>query len=182
MEAARAVPDGQEGEILARGPAQCVGYVDSAATRASFDEDGFFHTGDLGYRTAAGALVITGRKKDLIIRGGENISAKEIEDILIEHPAVREIAVVSMPHARLGEAVCAFVIASRGDLTLRDLSCHLEKAGVARQKFPERLELVDDMPRTAAGKIKKDILRGIAARLVAEEGARIENQSRLAKM
>jgi cyclohexanecarboxylate-CoA ligase len=178
----RAVPDGQEGEILARGPAQCVGYVDSAATRASFDEDGFFHTGDLGYRTAAGALVITGRKKDLIIRGGENISAKEIEDILIEHPAVREIAVVSMPHARLGEAVCAFVIASRGDLTLRDLSCHLEKAGVARQKFPERLELVDDMPRTAAGKIKKDILRGIAARLVAEEGARIENQSRLAKM
>jgi non-ribosomal peptide synthetase component E (peptide arylation enzyme) len=166
-----AVPDGQEGEILARGPAQCVGYVDSAATRTSFDAEGFFHTGDLGYRTAAGALVITGRKKDLIIRGGENISAKEIEDILIEHPAIREISVVSMPHARLGEAVCAFVIASQQGLTLRDLSCYLEKAGLARQKFPERLELVEDMPRTAAGKIKKDVLRGIAARLVAEAGS-----------
>jgi cyclohexanecarboxylate-CoA ligase len=165
-----AVPEGREGEILARGPAQCVGYVDSAATRASFDAEGFFHTGDLGYRTSAGAIVITGRKKDLIIRGGENISAKEIEDILIEHPAIREVAVVSMPHARLGEAVCAFVIASRDGLSLRDLCCHLEKAGIARQKFPERLELVDDMPRTAAGKIQKEVLRGIVARLVAEAG------------
>jgi non-ribosomal peptide synthetase component E (peptide arylation enzyme) len=166
-----AVPEGQEGEILARGPAQCVGYVDTAATHASFDAEGFFHTGDLGYRTAAGALVITGRKKDLIIRGGENISAKEIEDILIEHPAIREVAIVSMPHARLGEAVCAFVIARHDGLTLHDLSCHLERSGIARQKFPERLELVDDMPRTAAGKIKKDVLRGVAARLVAEAGA-----------
>jgi cyclohexanecarboxylate-CoA ligase len=162
------LPDGREGEILARGPSQCVGYVDQAATRASFDQDGFFHTGDLGYRTSAGALVITGRKKDLIIRGGENISAKEIEDILIGHPGIREVAVVSMPHARLGEAVCAFVIVAQPGLTLRDLACHLEKAGIARQKFPERLEVVDDMPRTAAGKIKKDILRGIAARLVGE--------------
>jgi non-ribosomal peptide synthetase component E (peptide arylation enzyme) len=161
------VSDGVEGEILARGPAQCVGYVDSAATRAAFDAEGFFHTGDLGYRTANGALVITGRKKDLIIRGGENISAKEIEDILIDHPGIREVAVVSMPHARLGEAVCAFIIAAPAGITLRELACHLEKAGIARQKFPERLELVEDMPRTAAGKIKKDVLRGIAARLVA---------------
>jgi cyclohexanecarboxylate-CoA ligase len=161
------VQNGVEGEILARGPAQCVGYVDPAATLAAFDAEGFFHTGDLGYRTANGALVITGRKKDLIIRGGENISAKEIEDILIDHPGIREVAVVSMPHARLGEAVCAFVIAIQPGLTLRDLACHLEKAGIARQKFPERLELVEDMPRTAAGKIKKDVLRGIAARLVA---------------
>ncbi len=161
------VPDGVEGEILARGPAQCVGYVDPVATRAAFDAEGFFHTGDLGYRSANGALVITGRKKDLIIRGGENISAKEIEDILIDHPGIREVAVVSMPHARLGEAVCAFVIAAQAGLTLRDLACHLEKAGIARQKFPERLELVEDMPRTAAGKIKKDVLRGIAASLVA---------------
>jgi non-ribosomal peptide synthetase component E (peptide arylation enzyme) len=143
-----------------------VGYVDPAATRAAFDAEGFFHTGDLGYRTANGALVITGRKKDLIIRGGENISAKEIEDILIDHPGIREVAVVSMPHARLGEAVCAFVIAAPAGITLRELACHLEKAGIARQKFPERLELVEDMPRTAAGKIKKDVLRGIAARLV----------------
>jgi cyclohexanecarboxylate-CoA ligase len=160
------VPDGVEGEILARGPAQCVGYVDPAATRAAFDAEGFFHTGDLGYRTAHGALVITGRKKDLIIRGGENISAKEIEDILVDHPAIREVAIVSMPHARLGEAVCAFVIAAQPGITLRDLACHLEKAGIARQKFPERLELVEDMPRTAAGKVKKDVLRSIASQLV----------------
>jgi acyl-CoA synthetase (AMP-forming)/AMP-acid ligase II len=163
----RAAPDGIEGEILARGSAQCVGYVDAEATRVSFDEEGYFHTGDLGYRTPKGALVITGRKKDLIIRGGENISAKEIEDILIAHPAVRDVAVVSMPHPRLGEAVCAFVISTNPALTLRDLVCHLEKAGIARQKFPERLELVDDMPRTAAGKIKKDILRKVASTLAA---------------
>jgi acyl-CoA synthetase (AMP-forming)/AMP-acid ligase II len=93
----REVAGGAEGEIVARGPAQCVGYVDAEATSASFDAEGFFHTGDLGYRTPAGAVVISGRKKDLIIRGGENISAKEIEDILITHPAIREIAVVSMP-------------------------------------------------------------------------------------
>jgi acyl-CoA synthetase (AMP-forming)/AMP-acid ligase II len=163
----RAAPDGIEGEILARGSAQCVGYVDAEATRVSFDEEGYFHTGDLGYRTPKGALVITGRKKDLIIRGGENISAKEIEDILIAHPAVRDVAVVSMPHPRLGEAVCAFVISTNPALTLRDLVCHLERAGIARQKFPERLELVDDMPRTAAGKIKKDILRKVASTLAA---------------
>jgi cyclohexanecarboxylate-CoA ligase len=163
----RAAPDGTEGEILARGAAQCVGYVDAEATRVSFDEEGYFHTGDLGYRTPKGALVITGRKKDLIIRGGENISAKEIEDLLITHPAVRDVAVVSMPHARLGEAVCAFVIPANPAPTLQDLVCYLEKAGLARQKFPERLEIVDDMPRTAAGKIKKDILRKIAHALVA---------------
>jgi cyclohexanecarboxylate-CoA ligase len=163
----RAAADGVEGEILARGAAQCVGYVDAEATRNSFDEEGYFHTGDLGFRTLRGALVITGRKKDLIIRGGENISAKEIEDILIVHPSVRDVAVVSMPHVRLGEAVCAFVISSNPALTLRDLVCHLEKAGIARQKFPERLELVEDMPRTPAGKIKKDVLRKLAATLAA---------------
>jgi cyclohexanecarboxylate-CoA ligase len=157
------VADGAEGEILARGPAQCVGYADHAATSASFDDEGFFHTGDLGFRTANGAVVITGRKKDLIIRGGENISAKEIEDILISHPGIREIAVVAMPHARLGEAVCAFVIPGPSRPTLADLVAHLEKAAVARQKFPERLELVDEMPRTAAGKIKKDVLRKMIA-------------------
>jgi AMP-binding enzyme/AMP-binding enzyme C-terminal domain/Acyl-CoA thioester hydrolase/BAAT N-terminal region/BAAT / Acyl-CoA thioester hydrolase C terminal len=162
----RAAADGVEGEILARGAAQCVGYVDAEATRNSFDAEGYFHTGDLGFRTPKGALVITGRKKDLIIRGGENISAKEIEDILILHPAVRDVAVVSMPHVRLGEAVCAFVISSNPALSLRDLVCHLEKAGIARQKFPERLELVEDMPRTPAGKIKKDVLRTLAATAV----------------
>jgi acyl-CoA synthetase len=167
-ERGQAVPEGAEGEILARGPAQCVGYVDGEATRASFDAEGFFHTGDLGFRTPRGAIVITGRKKDLIIRGGENISAKEIEDILINHPGIREIAVVSMPHPRLGEAVCAFAIPGSSRPTLPDLVAYLEKAGIARQKFPERLELVDEMPRTAAGKIKKDVLRGVIAAMLKE--------------
>jgi non-ribosomal peptide synthetase component E (peptide arylation enzyme) len=162
----REVEEGAEGEIIARGPGQCVGYVDAGATHASFDTAGFFHTGDLGRRTADGAIVITGRKKDLIIRGGENISAKEIEDILINHPGIREIAVVAMPHCRLGETVCAFVIPGERRPSLPDLLSHLETAGIARQKFPERLEIVDEMPRTAAGKIKKDVLRGIAASLV----------------
>jgi cyclohexanecarboxylate-CoA ligase len=166
------VADGAEGEILARGPAQCVGYVDRAATRVSFDSEGFFHTGDLGFRTPGGAVVITGRKKDLIIRGGENISAKEIEDILISHPGIREIAVVSMPHARLGEAVCAFVIPGESPPTLADLVAHLEKAAVARQKFPERLELVEKMPRTAAGKIRKDVLREMIASMINAGGSR----------
>lgn len=159
----REVEEGTEGEIIARGPAQCVGYVDSEATRASFDAAGYFHTGDLGRRTAEGAIVITGRKKDLIIRGGENISAKEIEDILVNHPGIREIAVVAMPHCRLGETVCAFVIAGNSRPALVDLVGHLERAGIARQKFPEHLEIVDEMPRTAAGKVKKDVLRAIAA-------------------
>jgi acyl-CoA synthetase len=155
----RAVADGQEGEIIARGPAQCVGYVDAQATGSAFDSEGFFRTGDLGYRTADGAIVITGRKKDLIIRGGENISAKEIEDILINHPSIREVAIVAMPHARLGETVCAYVISTGATLTLGDIVAYLDGVGIARQKFPERLELVSDLPRTAAGKVKKDILR-----------------------
>jgi cyclohexanecarboxylate-CoA ligase len=165
------VPDGTEGEILASGPGQCVGYVDADATRAAFDEEGFFRTGDLGFRTPDGAIVITGRKKDLIIRGGENISAKEIEDLLIGHPGIREIAVVAMPHARLGETVCAFVLPGSQSPELIDLVAHLENAGVARQKFPEHMELVDEMPRTAAGKIKKDILRQIAKGLAKESVA-----------
>lgn len=170
-EAGAAVGEGTEGEILARGPAQCVGYVDAGATAASFDPAGFFHTGDLGRRTAGGAIVITGRKKDLIIRGGENISAKEVEDILINHPAVRDVAIVAMPHWRLGETVCAFVIAGESQPSLADLVRHLETAGIARQKFPEHLEIVEEMPRTAAGKIKKDVLRSMAARLVRDSAA-----------
>ena len=159
------VADGAEGEILARGPAQCVGYANTEETCACFDEEGFFHTGDLGYRTKNDAIVITGRKKDLIIRGGENISAKEIEDILSTHPAIREVAAVSMPHTRLGETVCAFVIPGEGRPTLSDLTSHLEKVGLARQKFPEWLEIVEDFPRTPAGKVKKNVLREIATAL-----------------
>ncbi|MBC2668993.1 AMP-binding protein [Novosphingobium piscinae] len=155
----RDLPDGQEGEILARGPGMMLGYADAAQTREAITPDGFFRTGDLGVRSPEGALTITGRKKDLIIRGGENISAKEIEDVLHGHPAVQEAAVVAMPHERLGEGVCAFVIPRDPAPSAADLTAHVAASGLARQKIPERFELVDDFPRTASGKVRKDLLR-----------------------
>ncbi len=152
------VPAGQEGEILARGPGMMLGYVDEAQSREAITADGFFRTGDLGVRSLAGALTITGRKKDLIIRGGENISAKEIEDVLHTHTAVQEAAVVAMPHPRLGEGVCAYVI-TKGDVDAAALIAHVSGSGLARQKIPERFEWVSDLPRTASGKVRKDLLR-----------------------
>lgn len=162
----RPLPDGQEGEILARGPGMMLGYADEAQTREAITPDGFFRTGDLGVRTPDGAITITGRKKDLIIRGGENISAKEIEDVLHAHPQVREAAVVAMPHERLGEGVCAFVIAQGDAPSPAELAAHVMTSGLARQKTPERFELREDFPRTASGKVRKDLLRAEAKALV----------------
>lgn len=162
----RDLPDGQEGEILARGPAMMLGYADEAQTREAITTDGFFRTGDLGVRTADGAITITGRKKDLIIRGGENISAKEIEDVLHLHPQVREAAVVAMPHERLGEGVCAYVIAEGTAPTPAQLAAHVEGSGLAKQKIPERFEFREDFPRTASGKVRKDMLRADVKGLV----------------
>lgn len=151
---------GQEGELCIRGPAMFLGYANPEQTRASFDEDGFFATGDLGRVTADNAIVITGRKKDLINRGGEKISAKEVEDIVHQHPAISEAAVVSMPHERLGETLCAYVILHDGhSLTLEELVASVKESGVARQKIPESLMVLEDFPRTASGKIRKDQLR-----------------------
>ncbi|GGB44447.1 cyclohexanecarboxylate-CoA ligase [Tistrella bauzanensis] len=168
-EAGQPVPTGAEGEIVARGPALFRGYTDPAATAEAFDADGYFRTGDLGTVAEDGRLVITGRKKDLIIRGGENLSAKEIEDALHEHPLVREAAVVAMPHARLGEGVCAWLIptdaardATHDGQMLPDrdmIADFVASRGLARQKLPERIEWVDDFPRTASGKIQKHIIR-----------------------
>lgn len=136
-----------------------LGYSDADQTRAALTDDGFFRTGDLGILTVDGALTVTGRKKDLIIRGGENISAAEIEDVLRSHPAVRDVAVVAMPHPRLGEGVCAYVMAA-GDPPAADaLVAHVAASGLARQKIPERFEFVDEFPRTASGKVRKDRLR-----------------------
>ena len=154
------VPAGGEGEILARGPAMFVGYADQQQTAEAITGDGYFRTGDIGCITPDGALLITGRKKDLIIRGGENISAKEIEDVLHTHPAVQEATVVAMPHARLGEGICAYVIPR--DAAAADgaaLAAHVEASGLAKQKIPEHFEFVVDFPRTASGKIRKDLLR-----------------------
>lgn len=160
------LPRGVEGEILARGPAMMMGYADAQQTAEAITPDGYFRTGDLGVWSAEGAITITGRKKDLIIRGGENISAKEIEDVLHTHPAVKEAAVVAMPHERLGEGVCAYVILA-GEADAAALAAHVGASGMAKQKIPERFELVDDFPRTASGKVRKDMLRAMVRETVA---------------
>lgn len=162
------LPDGQAGEILARGPGMMMGYADEQQTREAITAEGYFRTGDLGIRTAEGAIVITGRKKDLIIRGGENISAKEIEDTLHTHPGVAEASVVAMPHERLGEGICAYIIAAGNPApTTEELAAHVAMSGLAKQKIPERFEFVPDFPRTASGKIRKDQLREDIARKLA---------------
>ena len=166
------VDDGVDGEICTRGPELMLGYTDAHHNTEAFDADGYFRTGDLGFRSHGDFLTVSGRKKDLIIRGGENLSPKEIEDALHQHPAVKEVACVAMPHARLGETVCAFVIPQPGcSVDVAAVAAHLERAGLARQKFPERVELVEDLPRTASGKVQKNLLRARIAQLLAGEAA-----------
>ena len=158
-----ACPLGVEGEILARGPSMFVGYADPHQTEQALTPDGYFRTGDLGTLSAEGAICITGRKKDLIIRGGENISAKEIEDALLRHPAIAGAAVVAMPHPRLGEGICAFLVGqdhARPDLAA--LGAFVQAQGLARQKCPERITWIDALPVTASGKVRKDVLRSLA--------------------
>ncbi|MBC7284787.1 MAG: AMP-binding protein, partial [Hoeflea sp.] len=152
------LPDGKEGEILTRGPEVMLGYTRWEDTLDAFDEDGFFRTGDLGFISHDRYITISGRKKDLIIRGGENISAKEIEDVLYRHPAVAEAAVVAMPHLRMGETPAAFVVLRPGTtLTFEEMTAFLEEARLARQKIPERLFTIDQMPQTASGKVLKHV-------------------------
>jgi len=157
------VADGEEGEILVRGPEQLVGYVHPEDNDAAFDEDGYFRMGDLGRRVHGRYLVITGRKKDIIIRSGENISPKEVEDLLVTHPAVADVAIVAMPSRATGEKGCAFVVVRPGQtIGLADIRRFLERAGLARQKFPEHLVIVDELPRVPSGKVSKDVLRARA--------------------
>ncbi len=154
------VQDGVEGEILAFGPEQFAGYLHVEDNRDAFDDNGFFRMGDLGCWRDGRYLVITGRKKDIIIRAGENISPKEVEDVLIAHPAIAEVAIVAMPSAATGEMGCAFVILNRGcALDLAEVRRFLGGAGLAKQKYPEWLEVVDDLPRVPSGKVRKDLLR-----------------------
>lgn len=153
-------PRGTEGEILARGPECCVGYRNAALDAESFDASGWFRTGDLGVLDAAGYLRITGRKKDIIIRKGENISAREVEDLLAGHPDVNEVAVVGIPDPETGERVCAVVCPRPGTKpTLEALARFLDEAGLSTRKLPEGLELVSEFPRTASGKVHKPALR-----------------------
>jgi acyl-CoA synthetase (AMP-forming)/AMP-acid ligase II len=157
----RPVPPGEPGEIWSRGPDLCVGYTDPALTAAAFDADGWYRTGDLGVLDADGFLTITDRVNDVIIRGGENISAAEVEEVVATLDQVAEVAVVAAPDERLGEHACAIVRLAPGvdALELRDVTVALERTGLARQKWPEELRVVDDFPRTASGKIRKVDLR-----------------------
>jgi 2,3-dihydroxybenzoate-AMP ligase len=170
------LPDGATGELCCRGPYTIPGYLDAAQRNTvAFTSDGFYRTGDLasvldfdGRRY----LSIDGRLKDLISRGGEKVNAEEVEGLLLKHPAVAEAAVVAMPDARLGERACAFVVATDDPITLDDVREHLAALGVAKFKWPERLEWVTKLPRSNVGKLDKQSLRDVAAALVADELAR----------
>jgi cyclohexanecarboxylate-CoA ligase len=139
----------------------CRGYTDPALTAEAFAADGFFRTGDLGHLRADGHVVLTGRKKDLIIRKGENVSPRELEDLLAAHPSVAAAAVIGLPDAERGERVCAVVEVhpGAGPLALADVVAFCRRAGLMAQKIPEQLEVVDALPRNATLKILKHELR-----------------------
>ncbi len=149
-----------EGEILARGPQMLAGYIRQDDEVAAFDEDGFYRTGDQGQFDADGFLTVTGRIKDLIIRNGENIAPKEIEDLLIALPEIADIAIVGVPDPKTGERACAVVVPAEGATPdVAFLAQYLAELGVAKFKYPETVELREGLPRNDAGKVLKHVLR-----------------------
>jgi cyclohexanecarboxylate-CoA ligase len=152
------LPPGTRGELQVRGPELCLGYLDPGLNERAFTDDGWLRSGDLAIADDQGYIRIAGRAKDVIIRGGENLSAREIEDLLLEHPDVVEVAVVGYPDEVMGERACAFVVTGAA-LTLEQLVAFLRKRQVANQKLPEHLRVVDELPKTASGKIQKYRLR-----------------------
>ena len=159
---------GEPGLILARGAEAMLGYL--GADVQPFDAEGWLDTGDLGYLDAEGYVTIVGRRKDIILRGGENISAKEVEDLLYAHPGIAEVAVVAVPDPRLTERACAVVVPRPGAVVdLASIVAFLEVQSIARQKFPERLEIVNELPKTPTGKIQKFRLRQLVADRTADQ-------------
>jgi 2,3-dihydroxybenzoate-AMP ligase len=162
------VAPGEVGELLARGPYTLRGYFGVPEYNArAFSSDGFYRSGDLMRRHPSGNYMVEGRKKDLINRGGEKISAEEIENLVLTHPAVQNVACVPMPDPILGERMCACVILRRGRaLTLNELVSFLVKEEIAKHKLPERLEILDDFPLSPFGKVsKKDLTERVAQKL-----------------
>jgi acyl-CoA synthetase len=158
----RRVGPGEPGEIWSKGPDCFIGYTDPALTKECFDADGWFATGDVGVLDEEGFLTIVDRKKDIIIRGGENVSALEVEEQLVRLPGVAEVAVVAAPDERLGEHGCAFLRMQPGAGPAPDLDevrARLEAVGLARQKWPEEVRSIEEFPRTPSGKIQKFVLR-----------------------
>jgi acyl-CoA synthetase (AMP-forming)/AMP-acid ligase II len=152
---------GEEGELLVRGPQLCLGYLDRELDAEAFDARGFFRTGDLGHLDGDGYVVITGRLKDVIIRKGENISAREVEELLYEHPKVADVAVIGLPDASSGERCCAVVVCRDPGALLGfdEMAAFLRGRGLMLQKIPEQLERVEELPRNATGKVQKQELR-----------------------
>lgn len=162
------LPAGTSGEFVSMGPELFLGYLDPIDNEQAFTADGWFRTGDVGVLDPEGYLTVVDRKKDIIIRGGENISSKEVEDLLARHPAVVEAAVVACPDPVYGERVVAVVRLRPGcTLDLAGVRAHFLAQGVARQKTPEYLAIVDDLPRTPLGKVQKMVLRGQIRDLIA---------------
>lgn len=169
-DAGRDLPFGREGEILTRGPEMFVGYLDADLDRDSFVAGGWLKSGDIGRLDAEGFLTITDRKKDIIIRGGENISSVEVEETLARHPAVRAAAAVAMPDRIYGEKVCVCVELHPGQsITMDEVREHFARSGLAKQKTPERLEILPELPRNASGKVKKNELRAAVRAKVERE-------------
>ncbi len=163
------------GELEVRGPELCLGYLDPAHTAAAFTPDGWFRTGDLASLSDDGAVTIRGRAKDIIVRGGENIAVKEVEDYLLDHPGVADVAVVGVPDEKLGERACAFVVPRAGSAvpSLPELTAFLLTFEIAKHKLPEYLLLAGALPRTESGKVQKFVLRQDAVReLAAGRGER----------
>ncbi|WNG83254.1 AMP-binding protein [Mycobacterium sp. ITM-2016-00316] len=149
-----------DGEIRVRGPQMLTGYLHEEDASEAFDDEGYFRTGDLGHLTEDGHLVVTGRAKDIIIRNGENISPKEVEDILIGHPGIAEIAVVGIPDSRTGERACAVIIpAAESTPGVQDLRDLLSAHGLATFKAPEQVAIWDALPKNDAGKVLKHQIR-----------------------
>lgn len=156
------VPAGTEGDIAYRGPTHMLGYLGRPPETAELlTPSGFSRSGDIWVMDVRGYVRITGRTKDIVIRGGMNISVREVEDVLVAHPAVHAAAVVGMPDERLSERACCYIVPAdpNDEPTLASLKEFLQANGVALQKTPERLEILDAMPMTATGKIQKHILR-----------------------
>ena len=161
-DARKTLPPGCEGEEASRGPNVFMGYFDEPElTARAMDEEGWYYSGDLCRMDEAGYIKITGRKKDIIVRGGENISSREVEDILLQHPKIHDACVVAMPDERLGERSCAYVVlkAPHHSLSLEEVVAFFSRKRVAKYKYPEHIVVIEKLPRTASGKIQKFLLR-----------------------
>ncbi|EOB1399683.1 medium-chain fatty-acid--CoA ligase [Escherichia coli] len=161
-DARKTLPPGCEGEEASRGPNVFMGYFDEPElTARALDEEGWYYSGDLCRMDEAGYIKITGRKKDIIVRGGENISSREVEDILLQHPKIHDACVVAMPDERLGERSCAYVVlkAPHHSLSLEEVVAFFSRKRVAKYKYTEHIVVIEKLPRTASGKIQKFLLR-----------------------